>query len=90
MWIFTLANGAVNMGFGLQFKSDGTNKKEVNLRETLLKIIEEEPLIRNGFKNIRFLYEVRGFGLPMFDGKRQVSAERVLLVDDAASLIYPF
>ena len=88
LWIFPLKNGGVNIGFGLQFKDDKKAEK-TNLRETLLHIIENEPLIKHRFTNMKFLDDVKGFGLPMFDGERIISNDRILLCGDAASLIDP-
>ena len=83
LWIFPLKNGGVNIGFGLQFKDDKKAEK-TNLRETLLHIIEKEPLIKHRFTNMKFLDDVKGFGLPMFDGERIISNDRILLCGDAA------
>lgn len=89
LWIFPLSNGAVNIGFGLQFNGESAQKKELNLRETLLQIIEHEPLIKERFASLKVLDDVKGFGLPMYDGKREISDERILITGDAAALIDP-
>ena len=85
LWIFPLKDGAANIGFGMEMKKT----KSVNLREMFLKIIQEEPIISSRFKNAKIVGEVKGFGLPMFSTKRKISAQRVLLCGDAASLIDP-
>lgn len=87
-WIFPLPNGMANVGAGML--SSEVSKRKVNLKADMLKAIENNPNIRDRFKNARIQGKVQGWGLPLGSKKRPVSGDRFLLVGDAGSLIDPF
>jgi geranylgeranyl reductase family protein len=87
-WIFPLPNGEANVGVGML--SEEISKRTINLKKELQKIIEEDPIIKERFKNASLVNSVDGYGLPLGSKKRVLSGERYMLVGDAAYLIDPF
>lgn len=86
-WIFPLANGGANVGFGIaQDSKDGTN---INLRKSLEHIITKIPSVANRFKNAEMQDKIKGFGLPIWTKKKILSGNRFMLCGDAASLTDP-
>jgi geranylgeranyl reductase family protein len=87
-WIFPLPNGMVNVGAGMLTKS--ISKKKVNLKQAMLKAIAENTTINKRFQHAEIIGKIEGWGLPLGSKKRKLSAERILLCGDAASMIDPF
>ncbi len=87
-WVFPLPNGEANVGVGMLTKS--ASKKKVNLKQTMLKAIAENPTLRDRFKNAELIGDIKGWGLPLGSKKRKLSGRNFLLTGDAASLIDPF
>jgi flavin-dependent dehydrogenase len=87
-WIFPLPNGEANVGVGML--SDVARRKKVNLKNELQDIINNDPIIRERFKNATLIGTVDGYGLPLGSKQRVISGERYLLTGDAAFLIDPF
>ncbi len=87
-WIFPLPNGKANVGVGIL--SDQIRRKKINLREQMLKAIEQNPSISHRFRNARLIGKIQGWGLPMGMEKLPVSGDHFVLTGDAASLIDPF
>lgn len=87
-WIFPLPNGTANVGVGIM--SEVVRRKKINLREQMLKAIEQNPTISHRFKNAQLQGKIQGWGLPMGMEQRPVSGNQYILVGDAASLIDPF
>jgi len=87
-WIFPLPNGGANIGAGIL--SESASKKKVNLREGMLRIINENPQIAPRFANAKLEGKIQGWGLPLGSKKRKLSGANFLLTGDAGSLIDPF
>ncbi len=87
-WIFPLPNGDANVGVGML--SEEISKRKINLKKELEKIVKEDPIIKDRFKNASLVNTVDGYGLPLGSKKRIISGERYMLVGDAAYLIDPF
>jgi menaquinone-9 beta-reductase len=87
-WIFPLPNGKANVGLGM--RSDKISKKKIDLKKLMERIITQDPVISQRFKNATALSDIKGFGLPLGSKKRPISGEGFMLVGDAASLIDPF
>jgi geranylgeranyl reductase family protein len=87
-WIFPLPNGEANVGVGML--SDTVRRKKVNLKNELQDIIENDPIIKERFKDATLIGSVEGYGLPLGGKQRVISGERYLLTGDAAFLIDPF
>ncbi len=87
-WIFPLPNGDANIGAGML--SSSVSKKKVNLKADMLRAIENNPNIKDRFKNAKLQGKIQGWGLPLGSKKRVISGDNFLLTGDAASLIDPF
>ncbi len=87
-WIFPLPNGKANVGLGM--RSDKISKKKIDLKKLMERIITQDPVISQRFKNATPLSDIKGFGLPLGSKKRPISGDGFMLVGDAASLIDPF
>lgn len=87
-WIFPLPNGEANVGLGML--SEAVHKKKINLKKELVNIIENDPVIKERFKNARLKGSIDGYGLPLASKKRVLSGERYMLIGDAGFLIDPF
>ncbi len=87
LWVFPLAEGFANVGYGMLTKK--ISEKKVNLRTTMTDYIQESPILRGRFEGSEQVGKIEGFGLPL--GSRQVcmSGDNFLLTGDAASLIDP-
>lgn len=87
-WIFPMPGGRVNVGVGIL--SDVIREKKINLRESMLKAIENNKTISKRFANAKLIGKIQGWGLPMSTEKLPVSGDNFMLVGDAATLIDPF
>lgn len=87
-WIFPLPGGHANVGAGMLSKS--LSSKKVNLRESMLKAIVENPTIKGRFANATLEGKIHGWGLPLGSKKRVISGNNFVLCGDAASIIDPF
>jgi len=87
-WIFPLPNGRANVGVGML--SEVVREKKINLRQVMMRAIQQNPAIAHRFKNAALTDKIQGWGLPMAGEKIGICGDRFLLVGDAASLIDPF
>ncbi len=86
-WIFPLADNMFNIGFGMV--TSAIIAKKINVRTTLLEIINTHDRIKDRFKDAAPLESPIGYGLPTGSRIVQISGERFMLAGDAASLIDP-
>lgn len=77
-WIFPLPNGEANVGVGIL--SDTVRKKKLNLKKMLLDTVENDPLLKERFKEAELIDNIDGYGLPLGSKKRVISGERYMLV----------
>ena len=86
-WIFPLANGEANVGYGItsQIAAD----RNYNVRNTFKEFISSDPAIAHRFKNAEPIGEVEGWGIPIASLRRKVVGDGWLLVGDAASMVSP-
>jgi menaquinone-9 beta-reductase len=87
-WIFQLADGTANVGLGML--SDWIRKKKINLREVMLRAIENNPHLRDRFANAKRVDKIQGWGIPMCMKRQTVSGDRFMLTGDAAGLVDAF
>lgn len=87
-WIFPMPGGIANVGVGLL--SEVIRRKKINLRELMLQIIAENPVVKDRFTHATLMGKIQGWGLPMGVEQLPVSGNRFMLTGDAASLIDPF
>ncbi len=88
LWIFPLPNGMANVGVGM--RSDKVAARKVNLKQEMLRIIQETPAFRERFQHAEMVDGPKGYGLPLGSRKRRISGDGFMLLGDAASLIDPF
>jgi geranylgeranyl reductase family protein len=87
LWVFPLPGNQANVGLGMI--ASEVAKKKINLKETLTRLLDTHPDLKERFKNATPLETIKGHGLPIGSKKRIISGERFLLVGDAAGLIDP-
>ncbi len=87
LWVFPLADGLANVGFGILKKSAA--QKKIKLREVLEQLPDYAPDLARRFQNAERLGSVEGFALPLHTGRSAVSGAHYLLCGDAAALVDP-
>lgn len=91
-WIFPLENGMANVGIGLV--SSDLKKRIASKNKNLITImndaIQNEPMIKERFKNAKLEGQISGWRLPFGSYRRQLAGNGWVLVGDAASLVDPF
>ncbi|HDL18969.1 MAG TPA: geranylgeranyl reductase family protein, partial [Bacteroidetes bacterium] len=87
-WLFPLPGNLANVGIGMP--SQLVRRGKLNLKAMMLRIIKENPEMKERFKNTVMVDRIKGWRLPLGTKKRKLSGDRFLLVGDAASLIDPF
>lgn len=87
-WIFPLPNGEANVGAGI--RTDLMRKNRMNLKKMFHEIIQTHPEISKRFKNATLVDGIKTYGLPLGSMQRSISADRLILLGDAAALIDPF
>lgn len=88
LWIFPLPNGEANVG--LDMISSAVKKKKVNLKQLLQTTIQQDPVLKERFRDASAISPVEGYGLPLGSKRRMLAGDRYLLTGDAAHLIDPF
>jgi geranylgeranyl reductase family protein len=86
-WIFPSTDQQVNIGFGLP--SDEIAQGKIKLRELLLEIIEDSPVLKRRFENATLIGDIKGWSIPFGYGKHPISGNRFMLIGDAASIADP-
>ncbi len=86
-WIFPLPDGSANVGLGM--RSDYIARHRINLRKTLLRLIESHPALEARFRKASMQGEVKGFPLPLGSKLQSLSGDHYMLVGDAGHLIDP-
>lgn len=86
-WIFPLPGNEFNAGIGMP--SAKVKSGKINLRDLLMKIIENDPVIGPRFSGASVKGDIKGHFLPVFTRKRKISGDRFMLCGDAASLVNP-
>ena len=87
-WIFPLSNNEANVGLGML--STAIAAKKVNLKKSLSRIQEENPIIAPYFAEAEALEKPKGWGLPIMTPKRKIAGENYLLIGDAGGMIEAF
>lgn len=86
-WIFPIAGGKANVGFGM-ISADIASRK-LNLKQTFYDFIETVPALKERFGDARQLSKLDGHSLPLGSKRVQMSGDSFMLCGDAASLIDP-
>jgi len=87
-WIFPLEDGLANVGSGMI--TEKMRKQKVNLKEATLKVIQNNPLFKERFKDAELVDDFKGWTLPLGSKHRRSHGNGFVLIGDAASLIDPF
>jgi flavin-dependent dehydrogenase len=86
-WIFPLADGWANVGFGMLSRQIA--RRRINLNTTLQDIMQQEPNVRQKFAKAEIVGPIRGFGLPLGSRLASLSGDGFMLLGDAGSLVDP-
>lgn len=88
LWVFPMTNNHANVGIGLL--SSKIRAKKLRIKDMMLDALQNNPNLKERFKNAELVDGIKGWGLPLGSIKRKLSGERFMLTGDAASLIDPF
>ena len=86
-WVFPLSDNEVNVGLGMIVKDKV--EKGVNLVSAQNKVIAENPLFKERFKDSKLQGQIVAWNLPAASWHRKCYGNGFLLLGDAASLIDP-
>ena len=86
-WLFPVSEHSFNIGFGML--SEIISLKKINLKKAMVDVVTEFPELSQRFTKAGLEFQTDGFGLPMGNGKTNLSGNRFLLCGDAGSLIDP-
>ncbi len=87
-WIFPEANGEANVGIGVVLSE--VQKRNADLKQVMFKVLKENKLFKDRFKNAVLASEVKGWTLPFASYRRKIVGDSWILLGDAASLVDPF
>ena len=87
LWIFPSYNNQVNVGFGTYVEK--ISKDKMIIKDALLEIIEENPSLKERFKNAKRIDDFKGWSISLGYGSYPISGKRFMLCGDAASLADP-
>lgn len=86
-WVFPTGEGTANVGVGVAL--DTLPPGEVKLRDLLLQLLETDPELRERLGSAELVGRIVGWPLATYNPELPLSAERVMLIGDAANLINP-
>lgn len=86
-WIFPIAGGVTNVGFGMM--SVDIAEKKINLKKSFYDFIDAVPELKERFANAEQVSSLDGHSLPVGSRKVTMSGDRFMLCGDAASLVDP-
>jgi geranylgeranyl reductase family protein len=86
-WLFPTGNGGANVGVGMLYKTLPRNNR--HLKELLLQLISEDTCLKSRIGDGKLQGKVAAWPLSTYNPNSVYSAERVLLIGDAAGLINP-
>ena len=86
-WIFPLPGNKSNVGLGL--RTDVISKRKINLKNSMIDIIEKHPELSKRFTEATRISDIVGYGLPLGSKSRVISGDNFMLVGDAAYLVDP-
>jgi len=86
-WLFPLSETSANIGLGMHSRHIVPNK--VNLKEVFYRFIEESPTLQSKMSSAEMEGPLKGFGLPFYSKKFNLSGDNYILCGDAGSMIDP-
>jgi len=86
-WLFPCGGGQANVGVGMVVSTYPQAGR--NLRELLLRLIAEDPLMRHRLRGARIRGKIGGCPLTTYNPRLPLVGDRIMLLGDAAGLINP-
>jgi menaquinone-9 beta-reductase len=86
-WLFPTGGGAANLGVGMLSSTYPQSGR--NLREMLLRLIDEDESVRHRLRGARMRGRVLGHPLTTYNPRLPLIGDRMMLLGDAAGLINP-
>jgi geranylgeranyl reductase family protein len=86
-WVFPSEGDQTNIGFGMM--THDVAHQKLKLRDVLLEIIDDDPKLKERFKEATLTGDIKGWSIPFAYGKHPISGNRFMLVGDAASVADP-
>jgi geranylgeranyl reductase family protein len=87
LWVFPTGDNTYNVGLG--YYNINNKKQNINLREELIKAIENNKILKPLFLNAEQISDIKGHVLPSNHMKMIVSGDNFMLCGDAAGLVDP-
>ncbi|HEX4287356.1 MAG TPA: geranylgeranyl reductase family protein, partial [Trebonia sp.] len=86
-WLFPADGGLANLGVGMLAST--YPKAGRNLREMLMRLIDEDPSVRRQLRGARMRGKVVGHPLTTYNPRLPLIDDRLMLLGDAAGLVNP-
>ena len=86
-WLFPAGGGLANLGVGMLAST--YPKAGRNLREMLMRLIDEDPSVRRRLRGARMRGKVVGHPLTTYNPRLPLVGDRLMLLGDAAGLVNP-
>lgn len=86
-WLFPTGPGEANVGVGMVLRT--VPPTDEHLRELLLALVRDDPSLRDRIGDGELEGKILGWPLTTYDPGLAITADRMLLVGDAAGLINP-
>jgi menaquinone-9 beta-reductase len=86
-WLFPAGGGLANLGVGMLAST--YPKAGRNLREMLMRLIDEDPSVRHRLRGARMRGKVVGHPLTTYNPRMPLVDDRLMLLGDAAGLVNP-
>jgi menaquinone-9 beta-reductase len=88
LWVFPLPDGRANVGAGM--RTDILKKKKFSMKMVMEQALLHNPHLAERFRNALPVSGIAAQELPLGSRKVRLSANRILLTGDSASLVDPF
>jgi menaquinone-9 beta-reductase len=86
-WLFPTGGGSANFGVGMLAAAYPRSSR--NLREMLMRLIDEDASVRHRLRGARMSGRILGHPLTTYNPRLPLIGDRVMLLGDAAGLINP-
>lgn len=86
-WLFPTSKHNANVGVGMVLET--FPKTQTGLKNLLLQLIDKDPVLSTRLGNANLINKVAGWPLNTYNPRLPITADRLLLIGDAAGLINP-